>query len=154
MAVQFRAYHICKAGGDDGPCNTVTPSTEWGRLHESMVATGQRWYCPDCSARYKPKYGMLVELRIGLNIFYALAKTPEDAPKDLERRTHCQTPEELLENLRSVWPLDSGEILRPLGAGAPNSFKITKEDMGKLPFLPWDQLYNLGVKPQVVEAPM
>ena len=41
----FRAFYVCAAGGAMYPCCTVTVTSLWKRLHEDLVATGQRWYC-------------------------------------------------------------------------------------------------------------
>ncbi len=59
---EFRVYYICTAGGTEYPCNTVIEAMAWDRLKEEMEATGQRWYCKCCHAKYKTKYGVLVEM--------------------------------------------------------------------------------------------
>ena len=62
----LRSFHICMSGGSSSPCCTVVESKKWLRMKEEGEAdawvAGQRWYCNCCTARYRPKFGMLNEV--------------------------------------------------------------------------------------------
>ena len=72
----FNVFYVCTAGAVLWPCNTVISAMEWDRLHDDVTATKQRWYCKECGAKYKTKYGVTCEIIMGEKAFYALAELP------------------------------------------------------------------------------
>ena len=58
------SYYVCLAGGSQYPCGTVMEASAWDRLHANPLQTKQRWYCNDCSAKYRTKYGVLVQVML------------------------------------------------------------------------------------------
>ncbi|MFM7978657.1 MAG: hypothetical protein ACKPKO_05025 [Candidatus Fonsibacter sp.] len=83
---------------------------------EAWVA-GQSWYCPCCNARYRPKFGMLVELHIRGTPYWMLA---EEAGKYRDMKhmrveadnPDVNSPQELYNRIKDVHPL-VGEVVRP-----------------------------------------
>ena len=77
----FRAWYMCS-------CGACISSKSWRQLHPefeggSTLGTwkaGQRWYCVCCSKRYRPRMGMLTELKMNDQVFWSLASVP---PRDL-----------------------------------------------------------------------
>ena len=60
----FRSFHKCtaKAGEADGCCGTVIVSKAWLRKLAEPWASGQKWYCNCCTAKYRTTMGMLTEI--------------------------------------------------------------------------------------------
>ena len=59
----FRAYYICMAAlGYGGECGAANRSDVWERAHLDVLAPKQRWYCTECTARYRPKWGVPLEI--------------------------------------------------------------------------------------------
>ena len=58
-------------------------------MKEDECATGQRWYCKICSARYKTKFGMLIEIRNYQHVYFALTKCPNMDIEDV-RAMHLE----------------------------------------------------------------
>jgi hypothetical protein len=142
----FNVYYVCKAGAALWPCNTLIISQEWDRLHQDMTATKQRWYCKECAAKYKVRYGVIVEITIGNRAFYAAAELPpwdiQDAKlmKIAEDYEQYKTPEELLAALPKIMPLDKKQFLTPTkNAG---HFKFKADMLKNLPIFEWSQMYN------------
>ena len=75
---QFNVYYICRSDQGAGwpNCNTLIESKQWDRLHEDPNATGQRWYCCNCGAKYRTKFGVLIEWKINGIAHYLLAELP------------------------------------------------------------------------------
>ncbi len=149
---EFRVYYICVAGGSQYPCNTVIEAMACDRLNEDAEVTGQRWYCKMCHAKYKTKYGVLVELINGKQACYCLVDLP---PSDIqdgklmkieENFKQIKTPAELLAALPSCTPLARGEFLKE--TSFEGHFKFNAEMMAGLEMMNWSQLYNMfGIKP-------
>ena len=59
--VAFSVFYIHCAGGAAWLCNAVSESQLWDRLKDQPEASGQRWYCTCCEARYRTKFGVVVE---------------------------------------------------------------------------------------------
>ncbi len=144
---EFRVYYICIAGGTEYPCNTVIEAMAWDRLKKEMEATGQRWYCKVCHAKYKTRYGVLVEIINGRQACYCLGDLPpfdiQDAKLMKIEETFKQftTPQELLDALPSIKPLARGEFLKPTMHDGHYSFNKTM--MEGLESMNWSQLYNM-----------
>ena len=108
----MNVFYVCCAGGAERPCNTVIESQLWDRLKDELQASGQRCYCKCCKARYKTKFGVMVQIVIKGQATYCRAELPpcniEDAKfvmmeKDFQEH---KTPEALLSALPMIAPLD------------------------------------------------
>ena len=86
----FRAYYICLAGPSEHPCGTAIRSDLWDRFHEDALASGQRWYCKVCTARYKVKWGVLCEIVHPDRCLYTLAEFPPHAHYVISRLTQLR----------------------------------------------------------------
>ena len=76
-AASFRIYYICMAGVSF-PCRTLIRSDCWNKRHDDPNAAGQRWYCPECGARYRSKFGVVCEFIYGPNdVRYCRAACPD-----------------------------------------------------------------------------
>ena len=129
------------------PCNTVIEAMAWDRLKDDLEATGQRWYCKICTAKYKTKFGVLVEMINGNQACYCMAELPpadiQDAKMLKIEETFKQftTPQELLDALPKIKPLARGEFLKPTAHEGHYAFNATM--MAGLEMMNWSQLYNM-----------
>ena len=168
----FMSWFICRAGGDS-PCGTLIPSRKWSTFQQDLLASKQRWYCVSCGARYKTKFGMLVQLQLvgeGMTPgekYFALADVPDDVMDikaiDLESRLGdlAQTPEEMMSMIPEVAPSPC-ELLRPIRAeelslgwrGFTNMdvrdhtgiFKIVGlQQLAAFPRWEWNQIYHFAL---------
>ena len=143
----FNCFYVCKAGAVLWECNTLITATEWERLHDDVTATKQRWYCKECHAKYKTKYGVMVEITMGERAFYALAELPSMQIYDAklmavqEMYEKYKTPQEFLAALPQIKPLDRNKFLKP--TLNPGHFKFNAEMIKDVPKFQWEQLYNL-----------
>jgi hypothetical protein len=160
----FMTWFVCGAKvGSAGFCGVITASKRW-LLHkpEDPLASGQRWYCPSCRARYRPKFGLLVELfefTSGTRS-YALAELDGDMMDvkgiDLEKKygDTVNSPEEPYAALPDIMPVNV-DVFRPLrdeeydyGAEKGYSFKVLDYDrMLTLPKWSWNQLWRFAAAP-------
>ena len=140
---------MCLAGGAAYPCGHTIRSDVWDRLHQNMSATGQRWYCSVCKARYKTAWGVICEIVMPERSLYSTADIPPHSIEDakrmcVERRfKHARTPQELLDMLPRAKPFDNGAFLQP----KPNLEGVYKFDVAlfrTVEKLDWNQLYNLS----------
>jgi hypothetical protein len=144
---EFRVYYICISGGTDWPCNTVIEASAWDRFKEAKEATGQRWYCKMCHAKYKTKYGVLVEMINGTQACYCLGELPPFDLQDAKMMKieqdfkQYKTPQELLDALPNITPLARGDFLQE--TNFEGHFKFNKPMMAGLEMMNWSQLYNL-----------
>lgn len=158
--VQFNVYYMCRAGPALWPCNTVIESQAWDRLHQSAYACKQRWYCGMCNAKYKTRYGVMVEIMLvqdGKQVaMYALGELP---PFDLQDAklmkieqdfTEYKTPEDLLNALPKVAPMDKATFIKP--TGVPGHYSVDDHMFAQLPKFEWNQMYNLGPVKQIDAA--
>ena len=75
-------FYLCGAGGAEQPCNTVIERQLWDRLKDELQASGQRCYCKCCKARYKTKFGVMVEIVIKGQAMYCQAEFPPNNVQD------------------------------------------------------------------------
>ena len=149
---EFRVYYKCIAGGIF-PCDTVIEASSWDRFKEARESSGQRWYCKMCHAKYKTKYGVLVEIINGHQAAYCQGELPpfdiQDAKlmKIEEDFKQYNTPEELLAALPNITPLARGDFLQ--ATPYAGHFKFNRPMMEGLEMMDWSQLYNMtGVGPK------
>ena len=107
---EMNCYYICMA--HDPPCCSLIESKAWDRLHETdLAAKGQRFYCPSCKARYKPKSGVLVELILKGKAMYCRADLPPEHMKDAKyMMIQVNPPEDLFAALHEISPLDQQKV--------------------------------------------
>ena len=137
----------------------------WDRLKDDPAATKQRWYC-SCGARYKTKYGVLLEVGIQKGIDeegepiwmanYCRAELPTQDIMDAklckieedlkerhgEAKVSQMSPEDVLRSLPNIKPLDEGAFLRP--QPQEGHYKIMGQSISSLPEFTWAQLYNIA----------
>ena len=115
----FRAYYVCMAGRgagwDNKPtyCCSVTVSADWARMFSDPLQRGQRWYCPECAAGYKTRFGFLLELVTPTQTLYIRAPHHDkldikDFKAMMVERAHGKgvtTGEELLELIPNATPV-------------------------------------------------
>ena len=112
---------------------------------------GRRWYCGICRARYKTKYGVLVEIILNGKAMYCKADLPPHAIQDAklmkieEDFKEYSTPEALLAALPRVSPLDRKVFL--VDTAVVGHYKIDETMLSGVAKLEWNQLYNLAREP-------
>ena len=145
----------------------MTRSDMWRQKEADPLAKGQRWYCRVCNAKYRPKFGMLIELMFpvkgqeDLVPHYAKAAFPTKDIGDLKsmavekymkvKGADVSTPEKLYAALPRVVPMDRETMFRPYQKGEgydrkddmEGVYKAIGYDIDTLPVFEWDQLYNL-----------
>jgi hypothetical protein len=119
----FSAFYICRAGPADGKCNTLILNKEWARRHTDILATGQRWKCRCCGAKYWTKFGMVVDVRlVGGGASLSLAPCTDGDDKDLhalilqDQFPQAQTPDELYDFIPTVVPQESAFLRKAVAA--------------------------------------
>jgi len=157
--VQFNVYYTCKAGATLWPCNTVIESQAWDRLHQSAYACKQRWYCGICNAKYKTKYGVMVEILMAEGdkqvAMYAMAELPpfdlQDAKlmKIEEDFSEYKTPEALLNALPKIAPMDKTTFMKP--TMVPGHWAFDERMFATIPKFEWNQMYNLASTKKAAE---
>ena len=80
-------------------------------------ASGQRWYCNVCLSKYKPKFGVLVEVHTRNNVFFLMAEYPKKwndvQHTNVEASTPASTPKELYDRILAVEPYTGCGFLKP-----------------------------------------
>ena len=124
-------------------------SRTWNRLFDDPVQTGQRWYCCHCGARFATKYGMVIEIVINDKSHWAKATIPDfslqDAKAMMIEKNHemLETPQELLDAIPRVEPMDAEAFMNPMPEHEEGSYKFTKEVYDKMAEFEWQSLYNI-----------
>ena len=143
--VSFRTFYLCGRKWGTERCHTLTVSSLWNRLHQDPIASGQRWYCPVCEARYKPANGVMVEMLIQGVSYYIKAPFPTDDIIDLKAmavetyHAGAQSPEELLKAIPEAHPLGAEWLVATRYEGTYSYQEAVFED---IPSLDWNQIYN------------
>jgi len=143
--VSFRTFYLCGRQWGAERCTTLTVSSLWDRLKTDPLASGQRWYCPVCKARYKTSNGVMVEMMIQGVSYYLKAPFPTDDIIDLKamavERYHAgaKSPEELLKAIPEAHPVGAEWLVATEHDGTYSYQEAVFED---IPSLNWDQLYN------------
>ena len=148
---EFNVYYVCMAGGSANLCCTLIESMAWDRFKDQLEATGQRWYCKVCGAKYMTRFGVLCEIVTGGKALYCRAELPPHDMQDakcmmIEQRFHAaQTPQELLDSLPKVSPMERGYFFHE-APGLAGHYRCNSLIFLDLPKLDWNQLYNLARK--------
>ena len=143
--VSFRNFYLCGRQWGTERCTTLTVSSLWNRLHHDPLATGQRWYCPVCEARYKTSNGVMVEMLIQGVSYCLKAPFPTDDIIDLKamavekHHAEAKSPEELLMAIPEAHPVGAGWLVATEHDGSYSYQEAVFED---IPSLNWDQIYN------------
>lgn len=154
----FRSFYICLAKeeghGWSRICLTVIPSKTWSTFHADPMAFGQRRYCLCCGAKYKQRFGMLIEIELHGRLYYAKADVPPDSVKDLKAlwleetlKPAASGPQDLFDRLKLVTPRRS-PILSPISQDHvrpnwsktkydPNAYKLRLSAYNMLPHFRW-----------------
>ena len=117
-AKAFRCFYVCGRPCGGEICASMMLSSHWVRRAEDPLATGQRWYCRVCNARYKTNSGVLVEMVCQGEVTYLRADFPPDAMQQVKwasvQRSHpdAVTPTALLEAIPDAQPMTQSGFLR------------------------------------------
>ena len=134
------------------------PSKQWKRRFEDIGSSKQRWYCVCCQARFKTKYGMLVEVHTQGVSTFMLAEVSNKDVEDvramyLEKTLNPKNHRDLWDKIPDFTPMDPREILRPVEEhelATKDGFDIDKvmkfvnvEGLKAVPKWDWDQIFSL-----------
>ncbi len=146
--LRFRTFYLCMGGGNDNPCGCVQLSASWARFKEDALAPGQRWYCKVCSAKYKVRYGVLVEMVKENQTFYLKGQFPPEDIGDLKRMAVEQgmqkhkdldTARKFLESLPHAHPCSENHFFKTQFEGV---YRLDPEFLAELPMFNWDLVYR------------
>ena len=156
---RMRAWYVCMNDGNGQwePCGTVMPAKHWLRRFED-VGPRQRWYCVCCGARFRSKYGMLVEIHITSPAPTSIFMRSEVLNQDVDDvRAMClqfarKPKRDLWQKIPDFKPQEFGDILRPCresefleheGFDKALIYKfINPIGMNDLPKCDWDSIFT------------
>ena len=145
----FRCWFMCLAGGSTWPCMTVCPSKSWTRRFSDPTASKQRWFCTECSARFKTKFGCLIEIVSvsGVRCFVR-ATVPDMDVQDIRAMQHERIYQgrdsKQLFDLLPVIPPTTGDLLIPLDPVLGTARIASKELLDALPMFKWESIFTLA----------
>ena len=145
----FRCWFMCLAGGSTWPCMTVCPSKSWTRRFSDPTASKQRWFCTECSARFKTKFGCLIEIVSvsGVRCFVR-ATVPDMDVQDIRAMHHERIYQgrdsQQLFDLLPVIPPTTGDLLIPLDPVLGTARIASKELLDALPMFKWESIFTLA----------
>ena len=145
-----RSWYVCCSGGASNQCNTLILSKDWERMKQDPLATGQRWYCKVCFARYAHKFGQVVEVSYKDQVFYFWALPPDIVVEDIRAMSYEATMEfnssiDLYEAAIMAKPMTGEIIKKHKYVGGVYKLMVPVSD---LPKLDWYQIFNMvGVVP-------
>ena len=156
----IRSWYLCMHdwNGTEPTCGCLMPSQQLGETYADT--SSMRWYCVSCNARYKIKYGMLVEFHTnGISTFMRAEVINNDVEdiralylEDTLWHTEPLTAADLYEKLPVVLPMDPTDILRPATQKDINKegvepdnimFLLNPDKLKELPKWEWDQIFKL-----------
>ena len=117
----FRTYCICRAGGAEvkWQCGAFILSDIWDRMIDDPMATGQRWYCKVCPAKYKTRYGVMVEIIVQGAAHYCVADIPPQHLQDAKFMSTQRRFRAMLSTMTSAEQLyNVAPRARPMDRGA------------------------------------
>ena len=148
----LRCWWICLSGGTSSPCGTLHLAKVWRRLKEDdPEASGQRWYCRCCSAKYRPSFGTLAEVHVRGTPYWLLAEEPGEFRDIKHMRVDCDhadatSSRDLYNRIMNVHPV-TGAVMRPVtsaevwGGSVEGVYKITAlAELQRLPRFKWSEL--------------
>ena len=128
-------------------------SKMWPRLHQTDAwVKGQRYYCQinawDQAHRHHSKYGVIVEIRRGKQI-YCRGSVPDEAKHDIlalqyqHQHGRDMTPAELYARIPTVMPTTT-EIVLPVNE-EKGVYKLKSVEVyNSFPVWSWSQIYTLA----------
>lgn len=161
---KLRAWYVCLQtfGGTYPPCGTVMPSKQWKRRFDDIGSSKQRWYCVCCGSRFKVAFGMLIEVHTKGVSTFMLAEVSNKDVEDvramfLEKKLQPKDHKDLWNKIPDFVPIDSKDILRPIGQHELCELALTIPDFDislilkfldvkafqSLPKWEWDQIFSL-----------
>ena len=141
----FRTFYLCGRERGTERCHTLTVSSRWHRLYQDPFASGQRWHCPACLAKYEPANGVMVEVLSRRGAYYIKAPFPPDDIIDLKamavEKYHAgaQTPEELWNVLPEAHPLGTNIFVATRCKG---TYSYREAAFENAPSLDWNRIYK------------
>ena len=116
-----RSFHKCtaKAGDVNGCCGTVIGSKAWLRKLPAPWASGQKWYCNCCGAKYRTTMGMLTEIYASDGSIYWIVSEFHGEMNGVkwvaveDQYGEARTPQDLYYMIRATVPHTSDGFLRP-----------------------------------------
>ena len=160
------SYYVCLAGGSEYPCGTVMEASAWDRLHPDPLQAKQRWYCNVCSAKFRCKFGVLLQVMLPPcdahpqgSTQWMRAEVPDRDHEDvramrLEEEFDPASPLELYNKVRaSAKPSTTDGMLRQAlphelcknAAQAAGTFRIVPlKEFVAMELFPWDQIFNFA----------
>ena len=117
----FRSLHKCtaKAGEADGCCGTVIGNKAWLRKLPVPWASGQKWYCNRCYAKYRTTMCMLTEIRAADGSVYWIVSEFPGGMRDVnwmaveDQYKEARTPQYLYNMIQAVVSYTGDGFLRP-----------------------------------------
>jgi hypothetical protein len=155
----IRSWYVCRAGSPQ--CCTLMLSKVWRTLHESATATGQRWYCTACNARYKAGWGQLVEISVVMRdgskqSSFGRAPVPDFDIEDVRAQAYdlpgVNDVETVFNMAKQAHPTTGSIVRAATGADmwsnpAASTFGVYKvlsvELLDQLPEWDWYQMFNM-----------
>ena len=110
---------------------------------------GQRWYCSPNQHRYYAKFGVVVEIRKGADIYYLRAECPDQEALDARALLHEKkygsklTPAELYAKIPIVAPTVT-QFVEVVDASKGEYHWTSKEALACLPSFKWDDIFTFA----------
>ena len=120
MAEMWYVFYVCNRLVGQERCCTLIVSSQWTRKHDDPCATGQKWYCKICEAKYKTTSGMMVQMIYNGQSHFVRASFPtHDLQKIkancvLGKNTGATTPAELLRAIPEACAQDEAAAITPV----------------------------------------
>jgi hypothetical protein len=150
----MRVFFVCLGGGPDDPCMTIQESKQWAPK-SGVQLNPNCWFCT-CGARYKSKFGVIVEIVVpGVDgILYCRAPVPDEHVNDMRHIMHelkikPASSNALYNAVPVCKPSSTSLIIRKEvdRYGKPCDNRLTfrsKKDYHDLPECEWDQVFHLA----------
>ena len=146
----FRHYFLCCAGGSQYPCHVMMTSKSWEQRYPGEAwHKGQRWYCSPNKHRYYGKFGVIVEIRKGAEIFYLRAECPDQEVLDARALLHEKqygkklTPAELYAKIPIVPPTLTS-LVEEVDAAKGEYHWTSPAALTTMPFFKWDDIFTFA----------
>ena len=156
---RFCSFYVCLRliNGTDS-CGTVIASKVWDRLKDDPLASGQRYYCNCCNARYKHENGSLLEIQTpGCVPVFCRATNPPYDNQDvkamyLEDELDPSSPEDLYSRIPEALPFADGTFIRQalkseLHNPQSDNYGVYRivdvPSFKRMKRFPWEQMFGL-----------
>jgi len=155
----FCSFYVCmRLINETERCGTVIISKIWDRLKEDPLATGQRYYCNCCNAKYRHASGSLLQIQVpGSDPAFCRATNPPRDNEDvkamyLEDELDPTSPADLYNRIPEAIPHAEGTFLRQAELKEMYSSKMSTYGVFKIidvpafeqmPLFPWEQMFTM-----------